>query len=65
MGLMKYLNAVLQMITAVDTPYQARLRPVGKPMGRGNDTTPIGHFRPKKKKFGERKLTKKQRKSRA
>lgn len=63
MGLIKYLTAVLQMTTAYDTPYQARLRPAGKPTGRGNNTTPIGHFRPKKKKFGARKLTKKQRKS--
>ena len=31
--------------------------------GVGNTTKPVGHFKAKKKKFGEKKLSKKQRKS--
>lgn len=63
MGLMKYLNAVVLMAGAYEEPYQTKLRPAGKPTGKGNETTPITHFKPKKKGFGERRLTKKQRKT--
>lgn len=63
MGLLKHLNAFLITTASYDLPYQTRLRPAGKPTGKGNETTPITHFKPKKKEFGERKLTKKQRKT--
>ena len=49
MGLIKYLTAVLQMTTAYDTPYQARLRPAGKPTGRGNNTPLLDTLDPRKR----------------
>lgn len=30
--------------------------------GRGNETSPVGHVRPKKKEFGSRRLSRKERK---
>lgn len=34
----------------------------GKPSGKGNNTQPLIHFKPKKKEFGTKKLSRKQRK---
>ena len=62
MGLLRYLNALVLMADTYNAPYQTRLRPAGRPTGKGNETTPYTHFKPKKKEFGTRKLTKKQRK---
>ncbi|MBR2502100.1 MAG: hypothetical protein IKB68_06470 [Rikenellaceae bacterium] len=36
----------------------------GKPTGQGNETKPFTHVKRKKKKYGERKLSKKERKTR-
>lgn len=63
MRLINHLTKVLQMVgSPYDSPYQLQSVPAGKPIGKGNNTQPFCHVKSKKKKFGERKLSKKQRK---
>lgn len=44
--------------------YATKPRKAGKPSGKGNDTQPPTYIKPKKKEFGTKKLSKKQRKMR-
>ena len=60
MSIMSYLWQAVAMID-VDL-YDTRRRIAGKPTGIGNETRPYTHRKVKKKVFGERKLSKKQRK---
>ncbi len=60
MGLTKYLSMLIPAL-AMEEVYTTR-RAAGKPTGKGNGTTPPTHVKNKKKKFGEKKLSKKQRK---
>lgn len=62
MGIMRYIGQVAAMVDA--DLYATRRRKAGKPTGIGNETKPITHRKVKKKKFGSRKLSKKQRKER-
>lgn len=62
MGIMSYIGQVVAMVDA--GLYATRRRIAGKPTGIGNETKPYTHCKAKKKKFGERKLSKKQRKER-
>lgn len=61
MGLIRYIN-MLAPALAMEEIYGARRRVAGKPTGKGNNTTPPTYIKNKKKKFGEKKLSKKQRK---
>lgn len=63
MGIVNHFTKVLEMVNTFDRSlYQTSYRPAGKPTGKGNNTQPFCHVKSKKKKFGERKLSKKQRK---
>lgn len=44
--------------------YTTKPRKAGKPSGKGNDTQPPTYIKPKKKEFGVKKISKKQRKIR-
>lgn len=44
--------------------YTTKPPKAGKPSGKGNDTQPPTYIKPKKKEFGIKKLSKKQRKMR-
>lgn len=44
--------------------YTTKPRKAGKPSGKGNDTQPPTYIKNKKKEFGAKKLSKKQRKMR-
>ena len=62
MGIMSYIGQVAAMVCA--DFYATRRIIAGKPTGVGNETKPYTHRKTKKKKFGERKLSKKQRRKR-
>lgn len=64
MGLFTYLSKVASMIdlAADNRIFLTRYKPAGKPSGLGNYTTPPTHIKPKKKAYGTKKLSKKQRK---
>lgn len=47
--------------SSYDSPYQLQNVPAGKPTGKGNETKPYTHTKSKKKKYGERRLSKRQR----
>ncbi len=44
--------------------YMTKSPKAGKPSGKGNNTQPLTYIKPKKKEFGTKKLSKKQRKMR-
>lgn len=64
MGLFTYLSKVAAMVdsAAENRVFLTRHKSAGKPSGLGNSTTPPTHIKPKKKAYGTKKLSKKQRK---
>lgn len=60
MGIISYIAQVEAMVGA--DLYASRRIIAGKPTGIGNETKPYTHRKTKKKIFGERKLSKQQRK---
>ena len=60
MGIFKYIDQVALM--AYSSLFATNRRAAGKPTGKGNNTTDITKRKAKKKKFGEKKLSKRQRK---
>ena len=60
MGIFKYFAQVALM--ADRSLFATNRRVAGKPTGKGNNTTDITRRKAKKKKFGEKKLSKRQRK---